>query len=179
MNIHVKIPFDQNKNLGKAYNKAFEDVEERDWVCLIDHDVLFLTPDAINLMYEYARSFPDTGIFTCYTNRIHPLAADQLLDGKVNENTCIKYHSERAYNQKRFGVTVGEINHVISGFLMLVSKKTWNKIKFTESGKCLGVDNDFSANVLAQGKKIYRMNSLYVWHTYRLTNGITDKSHLQ
>lgn len=175
--IHVKTPFDLDKNLGRAYNKAFEDVGERDWVCLIDHDVMFLTPDAIGLMHEYVRSFPETGIFTCYTNRIHPLAVDQLLDGKVSENTCVKYHTERAYNQKRFGITVKEINHVISGFLMLISKKTWNQIKFSENGKCLGVDNFYSQAVLDAGKKIYRMESLYVWHTYRI-NDIKDKSHL-
>jgi GT2 family glycosyltransferase len=179
MTIHVKTPYAEDKNLGRAYNKAFEDVEARDWVCLIDHDVMFLTPDAIGLMYEYARSFPETGIFTCYTNRIHPLAADQLLDGRVNENTCIKYHSERAYNQKRFGISITQIDHVISGFLMLVSKQTWNRVKFPEHGKCLGVDNLFSQAVMNEGRKIYRMNSLYVWHSYRLMNGITNKEHLK
>jgi len=175
--IHVKTPYALDKNLGRAYNQAFEDIDERDWVCLIDHDVLFLTPDAIGLMYEYVRSFPETGIFTCLTNRIHPLAVDQLLDGRVNENTCIKYHQDRAYNQKRFGIKVTDIKHHISGFLMLISKKTWREIKFSESGRCLGVDNDFSANVLERGKKIYRMDSVYVWHSYRLNN-ITDKTHL-
>ena len=178
MKIHIKTPFAEDKNLGRAYNEAFEDIEERDWVCLIDHDVLFLTPDAINIMYEYVRSFPEAGIFTCYTNRIHPLAAAQLLDGRVNENTCVKYHQERAYNQKRFGISVTELRHHISGFLMLVSKKTWREIKFPESGKCLGVDNDYSQAILDAGKTIYRMNGLYVWHSYRL-NDIKDKSHLQ
>jgi GT2 family glycosyltransferase len=177
--IHVKIPFAEDKNLGKVYNQAFEDVDERDWVCLLDHDVLLLTPDVIRIMGEYTRSYPETGIFTCFTNRIHPLSFDQLLDGKINESTCIKYHSERAYNQKRFGVQVTEINHVISGFLMLISKKTWREIKFSESGKCLGVDNDFSASVLEIGKKIYRMDSVYVFHTYRLMNGLTNKDHLK
>lgn len=175
--IHVKTPFALDKNLGRAYNKAFEDVGENDWVCLIDHDVLFLTPDAISIMHEYARSFPETGIFTCFTNRIHPLAIDQLLDGKVNENTCVKYHQERAYNQKRFGITVKEIKHVISGFLMMVSKRTWNEIKFSESGKCLGCDNEYSQRIIEAGKKIYRMESLYVWHSYRL-NDMKDKTHL-
>lgn len=178
MTIHVKTPYAEDKNLGRAYNRAFGDIEERDWVCLIDHDVMFLTPDAIGLMYEYVRSYPETGIFTCYTNRIHPLATAQLLDGKVSENTDIRYHTQIAQNQKRYGVTVTEIGHVISGFLMLVSKKTWNKVKFPEHGKCLGVDNLFSQAVLNEGKKIYRMDGLYVWHTYRL-NDITDKTHLK
>jgi GT2 family glycosyltransferase len=177
--IHIKIPFAEDKNLGRAYNQAFADVPDGDWVCLIDHDVLFLTPDAINLMYEYVRSFPETGIFTCYTNRIHPLSVEQLLNGQVSENFSIDFHTQLAYNQKRFGVTVTEIKHVISGFLMLVSKKTWEKIKFPEHGKCLGVDNLFSQGVLNEGKKIYRMDSLYVWHSYRMTNGITNKDHLK
>jgi GT2 family glycosyltransferase len=176
--IHVKIPFAEDKNLGRAYNQAFDNVPDGDWVCLIDHDVLFLTPDAINLMYEYVRSFPETGIFTCYTNRIHPLSVEQLLNGQVSENFSIDFHTQLAYNQKRFGVTVTEIKHVISGFLMLVSKQTWEKIKFPEHGKCLGVDNLFSQGVLNEGKKIYRMDSLYVWHSYRMTNGIKDKTHL-
>jgi GT2 family glycosyltransferase len=177
--IHIKIPFAEDKNLGRAYNQAFEGVGENDWVCLIDHDVLFLTPDAIGLMHEYVRSYPETGIFTCFTNRIHPLAADQLLNGQLSENTCMNFHMQLAYNQKRFGIKVTEINHVISGFLMLVSKKTWDKIKFPEHGKCLGVDNLFSQSVMNEGKKIYRMDSLYVFHTYRLKNGITDKTHLR
>lgn len=175
--IHVKIPFDLDKNLGRAYNKAFEDVEERDWVCLLDHDVMFLTPDAIGLMYEYTRSFPETGIFTAFTNRIHPLAADQLLGGKVSENTDIKYHTDLAHQQKRHGVKATEINHVISGFLMLISKKTWREIKFPEGMKCLGVDNFYSQAVLEAGKKIYRMDSIYCWHTYRIAD-IKNKSHL-
>jgi GT2 family glycosyltransferase len=177
--IHIKIPFAEDKNLGWAYNQAFDNVPESDWVCLIDHDVLFLTPDAINLMYEYVRSFPETGIFTCFTNRIHPLSVEQLLNGQVSENFSIDFHTQLAYNQKRFGVTVTEIKHVISGFLMLVSKQTWEKIKFPEHGKCLGVDNLFSQGVLNEGKKIYRMDSLYVWHSYRMTNGITNKDHLK
>lgn len=177
--IHIKIPYDQDKNLGRAYNYAFEGVGENDWVCLIDHDVLLLTPDAIRLMNEYTMSFPETGIFTCYTNRIHPLSEDQLLNGQLSENYNMDFHMQLAYNQKRFGVTVTEINHMISGFLMLVSKKTWNKIKFKENEGCLGVDNFFSTAVLDAGKKIYRMNSVYVWHSYRLMNGIKDKTHLQ
>lgn len=177
--IHVKTPYAEDKNLGRAYNTAFEDVEERDWVCLRDHDTLFLTPDAISIMHEYTRNFPDTGIFTCRTNRIHPLAKDQLVGGIVSENTDIRYHIQLAEQMRSLGVTVSEINHVISGFLMLISKKTWREIKFPENMKCLGVDNFYSQAILDAGKKIYRMESVYLWHSYRLTNGITNKEHLK
>jgi GT2 family glycosyltransferase len=176
--IHVKIPFDTEKNLGRAYNKAFEGVADDDWVCLMDHDVLLLTPDAIQIMEEYTKNFPDTGIFTCYASRIHPLSKYQLLFQEPSDNANLEFHLQIAYNQKRHGITVQEIPDIISGFLMLVSKKTWNRIKFPEHGKCLGVDNIFSQDVLSAGLKIYRMNSIYVWHTYRLTNGIGNKAHL-
>lgn len=179
MKVQVKIPYAEDKNLGRAYNEVFDDVEERDWICLMDHDVLLLTSDAIGLMHEYARSYPETGIFTCLTNRIHPLSKDQLLGGVVSENTDIAFHIDRAEKLRRMGITVTEINHAISGFLMLISKKTWREIKFSESGKCLGVDNDYSQKIIEAGKKIYRMDSVYVFHIYRLMNGITNKDHLK
>lgn len=177
--IHIKTPFALDKNLGKAYNLAFKGLSDDDWVCLIDHDVMFLTPNAVRIMYEYIEEFPDTGIFTCWTNRIHELAKDQLVFDVPSDNTDIRFWIAEANLQEsvvaKFKAT--EIKHEISGFLMLVSKKVWNKIKFNETGKALGVDNDFSLNVLASGKKILRMDRLLVWHTYRIEN-IRDKSHL-
>lgn len=177
--INIKTPFSLEKNLGRAYNEAFVGVPDEDWVCLIDHDVMFLTPNSIPLMYEAIRNYPDAGIFTCLTNRIHHLAVDQLYFDKPSENTDVKFWQRQAevleFSEK--GEIVTEIKHEISGFLMLISKKTWKEIKFFESGKCLGVDNDFSLHVLAAGKKIYRMNRLLVWHSYRL-NDIKNKSHL-
>jgi GT2 family glycosyltransferase len=177
--IHVKTPFALDKNLGRAYNLAFKDVPENDWVCLIDHDVLFLTPNSIRIMYEYIKEFPDAGLFTCLTNRIHPLASDQLVHDGPSENTDIRFWVEEAALLESIipDHKVKEIDHEISGFLMLISKKVWNKIKFSETGKALGVDNDFSQRVLLSGRKILRMDKLLVWHTYRL-NDIKNKKHL-
>lgn len=176
--IHIKTPFALDKNLGAVYNKAFECVADEDWVCLIDYDVMFLTPNSIRIMYDYVSKYPEAGMFTCLTNRIHPLAKDQLYGDVPSEIDSVRYWqniAELAEIQTFEDITV--INHEISGFLMLVSKKVWNNIKFLESGKCLGVDNDFSLNVLAAGKKIYRMNRLVVWHSYRLDD-IKNKKHL-
>lgn len=177
--IHIKTPYYLDKNLGAAYNAAFKDVPEKDWVCLIDHDVMFLTPNSIRIMYEYVEKFPDAGMFTCLTNRIHPLAVDQLYFDAPSENLHIGFWTKTARSQEeRTETKVTEINHAISGFLMLVSKKVWNKIKFNEQGKCLGVDTDFSLRLIADGFKIYRMDKIIVWHTYRLDD-IRNKSHLQ
>jgi GT2 family glycosyltransferase len=177
--IHIRTPFSTEKNLGKAYNAAFWGVPDDDWVCLIDYDVMFLTPRSILIMYESIKEYPEAGIFTCLTNRIHHLAVDQLIFDKPSENTDIKFWQHQAEALESSNTEfVTEITHEISGFLMLISKRTWNEIKFWESGKCLGVDNDYSMRVLGSGRKIYRLNKLLVWHSYRLNN-IRDKSHLQ
>jgi GT2 family glycosyltransferase len=178
MKVHIVKPYSIEKNLGKAYNEAMRLIPDGDWACLMDYDTMFLTPDCGQILHEYVNWNPTVGIFTCFTNRVHPLAKDQLLDGFLSDNVSIDYHIERAYNQKRNLFQVTEIKHEISGFLMMVSKKTWNEIKFSEYGKCLGVDNDFSTAVLQSGRKIMRMDGLYVFHTYRMKNGIKDKTHL-
>lgn len=175
--IHIKTPFALDKNLGKVYNLAFEGIAEEDWVCLIDQDVMFLTPNSVRIMYDYIQEYPDAGLFTCLTNRIHPLAIDQLYFDKPSDNTDVKFWKHLAEVQESTKSGVTAINHEISGFLMLISKKVWSEIKFWESGKCLAVDNDFSLKVLAKGKKIYRMDRIIVWHSYRL-NEITNKKHL-
>lgn len=175
--IHIKTPFALDKNLGRAYNIAFKDVPDDDWVALIDRDVHFLTPNSIPIMYEYVKQWPDTGIFTCFTNRVHELAKDQLFYGFPSPITNVREWETLAEYQEQQPLTVTEINHVISGYLLLISKKTWNQIHFMEDGNCLGVDNWYSHQILGIKKKIYRMDRLIVWHSYRLKN-IRDKSHL-
>lgn len=181
MNVHIIKPYSVDKNLGKAYNEAMSRIPEGDWACLMDYDTMFLTPDCGKILHEYARknTNDEIGVLTCYTNRIHPSAKDQLLDGRVSEDTCLRYHMERAYYQKRDLFYTTELNHEISGFLMLIQKSTWNQIKFKEEGLCLGVDNQYCWDLIEAGKKILRMDGLYVLHLYRLRNGIEDKTHLK
>jgi hypothetical protein len=179
MKVHIIKPFDTEKKLGRAYNEAMRLLPDEDWACLCDLDTMFLTPDAGTILHEYAKIYDFAGMLTCFTNRIHPLQPDQLLDGTISQDANVSSHIEIAEKQKAHLYKVTVIDHIISGFLMMVSKRTWNETKFTETGKCLGVDNTFSANIRARNKDILRMDGLYVWHTYRLKNGITDKSHLQ
>lgn len=174
--IHILTPYSIEKNLGKAYNESVRLLPDDSWACVTDYDVMFLTPDCGVILQEYVNMFPHTGIFTCLTNRIHPLAKDQLLNG-VSEFTDIMIHTKIAQSQREKLYQVKEVDHPISGFLMMFKKSTWERIKFVENGKCLGVDNFFSDAVLKSGLKINVMEGLYVWHSYRIEN-IKDKSHL-
>jgi len=175
--IHIMKPFRTDKNLGLAYNTALALIPNGDWAVLCDLDTCFLTPDAGSILNEYALRFPDAGLFTCITNRVHPLAVEQLYAGRVSENFDMKHHREIAENQKRHLYNATPINHPISGYLMMIKKEVWNEIKFVEGHGCLGVDNFFSAAILAMGLKILRMDGLYIWHSYRMNN-VRDKSHL-
>lgn len=179
MKIHICTPFSLEKNLGKAYNETMSLIPDGDWACLIDYDVQFLLPSTVRHMYGYVDKHGDTGLYTCFTNRLHPLAKNQLLHGIVQENDGIKWHSIQAIEQEKQLYQDTELNKHISGFLMLISKKTWNHVMFNEDKKCLGVDNDYSDRILEYGYKIRRMDGIYVFHSYRLLNGIRDKSHLQ
>jgi GT2 family glycosyltransferase len=165
--------------LGRAFNEALCLIPDGHWAVLCELDTFFLTPDAGTILEGYAERYGEAGLFTCITNRVHHLAVEQLFAGRVSENTDIRHHIEIAENQKRFLYNVTPINHCISGYLMMVKKEVWKKITFMEGIGCLGVDNYFSQAVLQSGKKILRMDAMYLWHSYRLKNGVTDKTHLR
>lgn len=179
MQVHILKPYSCLKNLGKAYNEAISMLPDDSAACLCDLDTCFLTPDAGWIIQEYVNRNPDFGILTCFTNRISPLNKTQLLNDTISDNTDIKHHIEIAEFQKKFLFETTEITRDISGFLMIVSKKTWQEYPFPETGKALGIDTNYGRKIRAAGLKILRCDGLYLFHIYRLLNGITDKKHLQ
>lgn len=178
MKLHVCTPYRTDRNLGLAYNEVMQSLGDDDWAILTDYDILFLLPDTIKHLHEYPARYPDAAVFTCFANRSHVNSKAQLLGGIVSDNTDIRYHIEKAKYQTKFLYEATEINTHISGFLMMVSKKTWNEVPFVEDMKCLGVDTLFSKKLLERNKKIYRMDGIYVFHIYRLLNGVKNKEHL-
>lgn len=179
MQVLISSPYRPDKNLGKSYNEFFRLLPDDYWGCVTDIDVNFLTPDAGTILHEYASRFPDAGILTCFTNRISPLANMQLLNGVINESSNYKEHIAIAEHQRMQLYQTTPINKDISGFLMMVSKKIWNNHPFPELNKPLGVDTQYGRMIRAAGLDILRMEGLYVWHTYRLSNGINNKEHLK
>lgn len=175
--IPILQPFRNDKNLGRAYNEQMQMVPDGCHVIIRDIDTLLLTPNTPNIIERYIQEYPDA-VLTCYTNRVGPLAKRQLLNGTISDNTDINYHIAIA-ERMEVNTTVTPIIRCISGFLMVFSKELWKKYPFPETGKCLGVDSVWSKTLLSKGVQILRMNGVYCWHTYRLKNGINDKTHLQ
>lgn len=176
--VHVITPYREDKRLGVAYNNAMALLPDGDWGCITDWDVCFLLPQTIAHLNEYTRRYPDTGIFTCYGSRSHVNSTYQMLPTGCSDDSDIKNHIRIAREQTKHLYEVTEIPKHISGFLMMISKETWNKHKFVEDMKCLGVDNHFSNKILAAGMKILRMDGVYVNHLYRLETNVKDTTHL-
>ena len=176
--IHFPTPFALDKNLGRAYNNEFKHVAPGDYVCLRDYDTLFLLPDTIPHLYGYVAKYPEIDIFTCYANRNHISLSNQLLYSKVENNADIHYHIEVAQTQTKYLYNVTEIKGNIAGFFMLISKRLWTSVKFPETMKCFGVDFAYSALLRQKRIKIFRMDGVYIWHTYRLQHGVDNKKHL-
>lgn len=171
-------PYAVDKNLGRAYNEAMARVPPGDWACLLDHDVLLLTPDAGAILHEYARLADPDMPLTCYTNRISPLSQEQLLKGHVDGNDHLAHHIRLAEAQTAELYRVTRMESHFSGFLMLLSRRLWEEVGFTDDRLCLGVDTDFRHRLAARDRHVWRMDGLYVWHSYRLLTGVKDKKHL-
>lgn len=178
MNIHFISPFSRTKDLAKAYNDTIKHLPAEDWICLMDYDAMLLLPEQVNRMYEYIEAYPDTSLFVCYGSRCKDGIPQQLLiyENDFNVKTHINLAAERL---KLHGTAATPVQRSVAGFLMLFSKATWERHKFIEGVyKCLRVDTAFSKGILRTGGNILLMESIYVWHSYRLMEGKQSIKHL-
>ncbi len=177
MAIYFFTPFALDMNLGAAYNHYMTLLpNDDDWACFLDGDTMFLTPDWGKLIEETVSLFPDTGMFTCYTNRVNN--HQQLFNGKISETRDIISHRNiakvcRELHRKKTKL----LTRTISGLMMIIQKKTWKEFPFRDG--LLGVDTDISQRLLHAGKEIRLIESVYLLHYYRLTEGKSYKKHLQ
>lgn len=176
MPVHQLQPYRRDKNLGRAYNEEMKLIPDGHHACLRDIDTLLLTPNTPAIIESYVEKYPHA-VLTCFTNRVSPISKKQLIKGSFSEITDISYHINLAFEQEKVD-TVTPIRRCISGFLMVVPKTIWSQFPFPETGVCLGVDTEWSRLLIRCGVPILRMDGVYCWHTYRLKNGITDKTHL-
>jgi GT2 family glycosyltransferase len=179
MKVHFIIPWDSEKNIGKAYNEAMKMVDENDWVCFIDGDVINTTTFFGQKIEEIIKSNPDYSVFTCYTNRVNRKYQIYNLDDW--ENNDMDYHrkiGENIWNKNGTSVIDITKKKPLSGVMILISKKVWTKIGGFFEDKMFGIDNILHKKVKECGYKIGLMTGIYVYHWYR--NGDKkNKFHLE
>lgn len=170
----IQIPFSLVKDLGKAYNEAMAKVTD-DYCILMDYDAMILTPNTLPLVDKYVKAYPDAALLTGWASRSNPASAQHypyMNRGNVIEAMRIAEKLERR------PMKVREIKKNLTGFFMVVKRSTWEKYKFKEGIGCLGVDTDYWKQLIAGGEKILLMETVFVWHSYRIKNGISCKKHL-
>lgn len=177
--ISYSTPYSLDKDLGKAYNKEMDKLNDDDWMVFTDGDTAWLRPDYGLQISEILKQNTEAGMFTCLTNRIgNP---DQLYLRQLSNASCILKHkriADKVFNEKKYQIK--EIFGNISGHCMIIKKSTWQQAgKFPEGVGILSVDNIFGKRIQDLGKKIFLMEGVYLFHFYRLNTNIHNTTHLR
>jgi GT2 family glycosyltransferase len=168
------IPFSFTKDLGAAYNTAMAKVTD-EYAIIMDYDAMILTPNTLSLVDKYVKVYPEAALLTGYAARSHKSSSQHY---PINNQGNILQAITIAERLERKPMKVKRIEKNLTGFFMVIKKATWDKYKFAEGIGCLGVDTDYWRKLIAGGETILLMETIFVWHTYRLKNGIADKRHL-
>lgn len=181
----VYAPLEKKYNIGWCYNNFMEKLEDEDWACFIDHDAMFTTNNWYNQLEDIIIKYPNAGCFTAMTNRIGNSKQIFNFKFKAKSNLNLKkkqreylnnFHNNHNINEHRkIGSQLQEkyyddllsidMTSPLSGVIILISKKTWNQIKFKDG--FFGVDNDIHKKCIEIGKKVFIMKGVYVYHWYR------------
>lgn len=169
-------PYSFEGKLFEAYDQYMSLLQnQNDWVVFMDGDALFFHSNFGHLIQEYIEKYPNTGMFTCYTNRIG--TRTQIYDRELFDVDSVKYNFLKAdflLKDKPLESTV--LNTPISGFLMVIKRATWKKInkelkQSLKSNQLLHVDYAISNILIEKKYTIRRMDSILVFHYYRFVEG--------
>ena len=190
--IPVIIPYAPDGNIGFAYNREMERVD--DWVIFIDHDIFLANPLWYDISLAAIRKMGHAaGFITCYTNNIG--CRLQRAPHVEKGNHDISYHrqiAKRLYDENRGKVQ--DLSHTkgarFSGMFILTHKAAWEAAgKFREGGATLntrffGVDVDYFTKIKRAGYRVCIMKDLYVYHGYFretlkpfFTKGVNGANH--
>ena len=179
MKIFYSIGWDSSKNIGKYYNSFMKLLADDDYACFLDGDAMFTTKFFGKQLEEIVQKYPECGLFTCVASRmgcIWQRAGDPISDDMTVHRLIGRILSETKYDEITDVSNVDKM-HVLSGVLILISKKVWKKLGGFKEDGILGVDNDIHWMAQVYNEKVYLMNGVYLYHWYRGGNE-ADLQHL-
>jgi GT2 family glycosyltransferase len=165
MIIHYISPYSVTKDIGGEYNARISELPEDCWVCLLDHDAMFLHPDSKKQIYEIV-SKGEYQVYGVVTNRL--ASKHQLYFGHFSENTNIADHFNIAsdLHETYYGKVV-RTKKDIAGLCMLFRKSTWLMVGGFKLNS-ISLDRDFCDDVKSRGGRLGIMQGVYMFHLYRL-----------
>ena len=177
--VHHYIPWDSNKNIGVSYNKILNLVDDDDWVCFLDGDAVHTSSFFGKRIEDVIVNNSNFSMFTCVTNRIGcPYQIAQGVNQLTDDQRYHRDFGENTWNDHKTIVLDITNLQLLSGVLILINKKAWQKVGgFKETGM-LGVDNDIHVKFKNAGLRVGLMKGIYVQHWYRGGN-IKNINHLK
>lgn len=176
MNIDFVTPVAPDRDLGAEYNRVMRSCQAP-WVCIRDCDTMFLTRmDVVRRALEEYIEMSPTGLLTCLTNRIYNPA--QRLPG-MEDIYAVKPHIAKAKGLIAGKPALEPSPLRIGGFFMLVRKSLWEEVGgFDEGRGLIRVDGSFSDKCSEAGNPPMVMQTVYVFHVYRMLEGKGYREHL-
>ena len=171
MKFHYISPYssDSPPKIGDAINKAVRRIDPHndDWIIHLDQDACFLLPKD-KAKFEQALSECDYQVVGTLTNRLNPvICKEQVVPSLYNEYD-VRKHVEYASS-----IQSGEFKdcHVVALACMAFKASYW---RFTD-----GFDNTPQLDInFSRGAKTAIYTGVYVFHVYRMLNGVKDITHL-
>lgn len=172
--IDVRIPYELNNRLAKAYNRALEESSAQ-WVLFLDHDVFLCNPlwyemclNAIGQVWNDKKAACITCV--CGGERHHA----NLAKGGVSDN--IEHHiQESIIHYQQYKCQLEQINIYAAGFFLLLNRKIAQKIGFRQQNHTINkIDADFGTRLLEAGYHVYLMRGLYVYHRRGMKHFVKD-----
>jgi GT2 family glycosyltransferase len=182
MRLIENTPFNEEKDLAKAYNDFMELLPyDTDWAFFRDADTLFLDSFYGKHMLNIIRENPEYSCITGCTNRI---GSPALLHDEY-EGDDITIHRRISSNMKLLhGNMVTTLDYVadvstLSGMCFAINKGAWKKSGGFRSGVngMVGVDNNIHLDLINSGSKVGLAKGFYIYHWYRGGNKL-DNKHL-
>lgn len=176
---HYIQPYSVEKNIGKCINDAVKAINcaPDDFICLTDHDVLWLLPDSKAQVERILQTTP-YDVLGCMTNRIR--SKEQLIGGYFNSDDRIKEHIRIAELCQSAGRDmVVEAKGVMAAFMLCFRASAWEKVGGFMEG-AINFDTLFCGAVRAAGLRIGLMRGVYIFHSYRINSKLPlqDIMHL-
>lgn len=172
--INYVTAYDTNKQIVNSINKIMSRLDNNEYACIRDGDVIFLTSNFGHLINDVVKKYPDCDLFSCYTNRIgNP---NQILPNAPTHNDIEKHREiAKKLSNKYWDLCEPYTDKKpLYGMLLLIKKK--NYIPLEHNG-ILAIDNKIFNSFKNRNLKIMMIKGLYVYHYYRNGNK-DDKSHL-
>lgn len=180
--LYSAIPYDAEGDLARAYNSIMETIPDGAWVALMDHDVLQLDDRWHAMIVGAITAHPEAGAFTCWCNRmrgphqVHPQApaGDDIAEHRAFAHSL-------PFDPGRPALT-DLSGKILGGMMIVTNPAVWRQIGGFKPGairtdKGLGVDNEYFRRLAKVKLRVYRVDSLYVYHA-RYSHGCGEKGDL-